>query len=38
MDTREYVMELPDGTMAKYVANIIAENMYSQCDSEEQEY
>jgi hypothetical protein len=31
-------VKLPDGTMAKYVAIIIAENMYSQCDSEGQEY
>ena len=38
MDTREYVVELPDGTMAEYAANVIAENMYSQCDSEGQEY
>jgi hypothetical protein len=38
LDTREYVVELPDGTTAEYVANVIAENMYSQCDSEGMEH
>mmetsp|Transcript_8707 Transcript_8707/g.15780 ORF Transcript_8707/g.15780 Transcript_8707/m.15780 type:complete len:132 (-) Transcript_8707:1163-1558(-) len=38
MDMREYIAELPDGTIAEYAANVIAENMYSQCDSEGQEY
>jgi hypothetical protein len=38
MDMREHIVELPDGTMAEYAANVIAENMYSQCDSEGQEY
>jgi hypothetical protein len=38
IDMCEYIVELPDGTMAEYAANVIAENMYSQCDSEGQEY
>ena len=31
-DTREYVIEFPDGTKAEYLANIIAQNMYTPCD------
>jgi hypothetical protein len=38
MDTHEYIVEISDGTRAEYAANVIAENMYSQCDSEGQEY
>jgi hypothetical protein len=34
MDSREYVVEFPDGREAAYAANIIAENMYTMCDSE----
>jgi len=33
-DTREYVIEFTDGTEQNYMANIIAENMYAQVDSE----
>jgi hypothetical protein len=33
LDTRQYVVEFPDGSEATYAANIIAENMISQCDS-----
>jgi hypothetical protein len=33
-DTREYDCIFDDGTMERYTANIIAENLYSQCDSE----
>jgi hypothetical protein len=33
-DTREYDCILDDGTMERYTANIIAENLYSQVDSE----
>jgi hypothetical protein len=33
-DTREYGCVLDDSTMERYTANIIAENLYSQCDSE----
>jgi hypothetical protein len=35
-DTREYECVLDDGTIERYTANIIAENLYSQCDSEGQ--
>jgi hypothetical protein len=34
LDTREYVVEFPDGSEAEYAANIIAKNLLSQCDSE----
>jgi hypothetical protein len=33
-DTRTYECVLDDGTIDRYTANIIAENLYSQCDSE----
>jgi len=38
LDTRTYEVEFPDGQVAEYSANIIAENMYSQCDSEGNQY
>ena len=34
LDTRTYQVEFPDGEVAEYSANIIAENMYAQCDPE----
>lgn len=34
LDSREYVVELADGTEQEFSANFIAENLYSQCDSE----
>jgi len=34
LDTREYVVQFPDGTQQSYMANAIAENLYSQVDSE----
>jgi len=34
MDTREYDVVLEDGTYDVYCANTIAENLWSQCDSE----
>jgi hypothetical protein len=37
-DTREYEIEFTDGTREKYQANIIAENMYAQVDSEGNQY
>ena len=37
-DTREYVVEFTDGTMENYFANVIAENMYSQVDSEGRQF
>ena len=33
-DTRECTVEFPDGSTAEYQANIIAENLFSQSDSE----
>jgi hypothetical protein len=33
-DTREYEIEFTDGTHEKYQANVIAENMFAQVDSE----
>jgi predicted transcriptional regulator len=32
MDTRTYEVEFPDGLNDEYTANVIAENMYAQCD------
>ena len=32
LDTREYECELEDGTMMRYNANVIAENIFAQCD------
>lgn len=38
LDSREYVVELADGTQQEFAANIIAENLYSQCDTEGHQY
>jgi hypothetical protein len=38
LDTREYEVEMPDGSTAEYTANVIAENLYSQVDSEGKQY
>jgi len=38
LDTREYVVEFPDGATDVYTANIIAENLYSQVDVEGNSY
>ena len=35
---RTYEVEFPDGQTTKYSANIIAENMYAQCDTEGNQY
>ena len=32
LDTREYECELEDGTVMRYNANVIAENIFAQCD------
>ena len=32
LDTRSYQVKFPDGQEAEFAANMIAENMYSQCD------
>ena len=34
LDTRSYVVEFPNGAEAEFAANIIAENMYAQCNQE----
>ena len=34
LDTRTYEVEFPDGEVNEYSANVIAENMWSQCDDE----
>jgi hypothetical protein len=33
LDSRTYEIEFPDGRSDEYTANIIAENMYAQCDT-----
>jgi hypothetical protein len=38
LDTREYIVELEDGTYDSYFANVIAENLWSQCDAEGREF
>ncbi len=38
LDTRTYEVEFPDGEVAEYAANAIAENMYAQCDLEGNQY
>jgi hypothetical protein len=34
LDTRTYEIEFPDGRSDEYTVNVIAENMYAQCDIE----
>jgi hypothetical protein len=34
LDTRTYVIDLPDGRSDEYTVNVIAENMYAQCGEE----
>ena len=34
LDTREYDCELEDGSLMRYHANVIAENIFAQCDDE----
>ena len=38
LDTRTYEVEFPDGQVAEYSTNVIAENMYTQCDTEGNQY
>jgi hypothetical protein len=38
LDTHMYKVEIPDGQVAEYSVNIIAENMYTQCDAEGNQY
>ncbi len=37
-DTREYIVEFTDGSTENYFANVIAERMYAQVDSEGNQY
>ena len=38
LDTREYDVQLPDGSVESYTANLIADNIYAQCDDEGNTY
>jgi hypothetical protein len=38
LDTRTYEIEFPDGRSDEYTTNLIAENMYAQCDIEGRQY
>ena len=38
LDTREYIVEFDDGTQDRYFANTIAENLWSQCDTEGRQF
>jgi hypothetical protein len=38
LDTITYEIEFPDGCSDEYTANVIAENMYAQCDTEVRKY
>lgn len=38
LDTREYMIELTDGTTDIFLANQIAENLWAQCDAEGREF
>jgi hypothetical protein len=38
LDTRTYEIEFPGGRSDEYTYNVIAENIYSQCDIEGRQY
>ena len=38
LDSRSYVVEFPDGSETEYTANMIAQNMWAQCDLEGHQY
>ena len=38
LDTRSYEVEFPDGDVAEFTANVIAENMFLQCDDAGNQY
>ena len=38
LDTRTYDVEFPSGEEAEYSANVIAQNMYAQCDTDGNQY
>ena len=33
LDTREYILQMPDGSTEQYTANAVAENLYSDIDN-----
>ena len=33
LDTRKYIVKIPDGYESPFMANLITENMYTQCDA-----
>ena len=38
LDTRSYEVKFPDGDVAEFTANVIAENMFSQCNDAANQY
>ena len=38
LDTRQYIVQLNDGDEAEHAANVIATNMYAQCDHDGNQY
>jgi hypothetical protein len=38
LDTRNYEIQFPDDHSDEYMANVIAENMYAQCDIEGRQF
>jgi hypothetical protein len=38
LDTRIYEIEFPDGGSDEYTANVIADNIYAQCDIQGRQY
>ena len=38
LDTRQYEVQLPDGSVESYTANLIADNIYAQCDDKGNSY
>jgi hypothetical protein len=38
LDTKTYEIEFPDGRNHEYTANMIAENMYAQCDEKGKQF
>jgi hypothetical protein len=38
LDNRTYEIEFPDGRSDEYTTNVIAENMYAQCDIDDSQY
>jgi len=38
LNTRKYIVEFPDGHESALMANLMAENMYTQCDAHENQH